>query len=300
MKHFLVLIAFLIAFPSFAAETLQTMLERRISKAKAHVAVSVDVITPAGTAIAHYGVHEHDTMVSMSTIKLPLAVVALQAIAARRLSLDSIVHVDSAEAARDTYSPLRDRHPGPFSTTIREALVASVSLSDNIGTDVLIDALGGRARITASLRAGGLDCMELGTSYRDMTTTTISRNWTTAACMNRLMLSLVRGTLLDSAGTAWLYDLLLQTPTGPSRLKGKLPNGTPVAHKTGTMFHDDNVPFVEAINDVGIITLPSGNRVVISVLVNDAKMMPRAVEKLIAEIAHEVYAQSMRRNAPGR
>jgi len=294
MHYIIVVLALFVASQSFASETLQQRLERRLSKVKAHVAVSIDVISPSGSAIAHHGVHEHDTMVSMSTIKLPLAVVALKAVARGQLSLETPVYIDSAEAARDTYSPLRDRHSGPFMTTIKEALSVSVSLSDNIGTDAVIDALGGAAQTTTFLRSAGLQCMELGTSYRDMTKTTRSRNWTTAACMNRLLLSLVRGTLLDNAGTAWLYDQLLNTPTAPDRLKGRLPKGTLVAHKTGTMYNDDNKPFVEAINDVGIITLPSGNRIVISIFINDAKMKPRDAEALIAEIAYEAYRDSIR------
>jgi beta-lactamase class A len=45
--------------------------------------------------------------------------------------------------------------------------------------------------------------------------------------------------------------------TGRSRLKGLLPAGTPVAHKTGTL--------AGVSDDVGIVTLPNGHHLAIAV-----------------------------------
>lgn len=284
------LLALLLVVPMTAQDGLQHRLERRIQDVPARVAVSIDVITDQGEIISHYGVHEHDTMTAMSTIKLPVVVVALQLLSEGRFSMDQTVVIDSAEAARDTYSPLRDRHDGAFTTSFEEALSYAVSLSDNITTDAIIDAIGGVDAAMHRLRTHGFTCMSLGTTYRSMTRATIRRNWTTAACMNRLLLALYRGTLLDSVRSAWLYDQLLHTPSAPGRLKGDLPSGTPVAHKTGSYFQDDDTPDVQAINDVGIITMPSGDRIVISVLVNDAHMFARDVESLIADIASMAYS----------
>ena len=45
--------------------------------------------------------------------------------------------------------------------------------------------------------------------------------------------------------------------TGHSRLKGQLPAGTPVAHKTGTL--------AGVSDDVGVVTLPNGHHLAIAV-----------------------------------
>lgn len=50
--------------------------------------------------------------------------------------------------------------------------------------------------------------------------------------------------------------LMTETPTGLQRIKGLLPDGTVVAHKTGTSRTVGGV--TAATNDVGLVTLPNG------------------------------------------
>ncbi len=78
------------------------------------------------------------------------------------------------------------------------------------------------------------------------------------------------------------------TSTGVNRIKGRLPAGTPVAHKTGTS--DTNAEGVTAaINDIGIVTLPNGEHVAISVFVANSKESNATNEKIIADIAKLVW-----------
>jgi len=62
--------------------------------------------------------------------------------------------------------------------------------------------------------------------------------------------------LLKKSSAARLVAILERVGTGKDRLKGLLPAGTPVAHKTGTSDETDGV--TATVNDVGIITLPGG------------------------------------------
>jgi beta-lactamase class A len=68
--------------------------------------------------------------------------------------------------------------------------------------------------------------------------------------------------------------------TGSRRLKGMLPGGTPVAHKTGTL--------AGVSDDVGIITLPNGHHLAIAVF---AKGMRSEWERdrSIAQLARLLY-----------
>ncbi len=62
--------------------------------------------------------------------------------------------------------------------------------------------------------------------------------------------------------------LMTETTTGTKRIKGLLPNGTVVAHKTGTSATVKGV--TAATNDVGLVTLPNGRHLAIAVFVSDS------------------------------
>src|SRR5579872_7538592 len=83
--------------------------------------------------------------------------------------------------------------------------------------------------------------------------------------MTALLAKFERGEALKPVSTELLRDLMERSATGPNRLKGQLPAGTVVAHKTGTWGD-------AAMNDVGIITLPGGKgHVAIAVFTNRTK-----------------------------
>jgi beta-lactamase class A len=72
-----------------------------------------------------------------------------------------------------------------------------------------------------------------------------------------------------------------RTRSGPGRLKGLLPMGTPVAHKTGTAGG--------IANDVGYITLPDGRRFAIAVFTNRSETSVSDRDRAIAEIARMLF-----------
>ena len=82
------------------------------------------------------------------------------------------------------------------------------------------------------------------------------------------------------------------TPSAPKRIRGLLPAGTVVAHKTGTSGYDNGT--AEATNDVGLITLPDGRRLALAVLVTDAHADETAVEHAIAAIARACYEAAVK------
>ena len=71
------------------------------------------------------------------------------------------------------------------------------------------------------------------------------------------------------------------------RILGLLPKGTIVAHKTGTGGTQNGL--TSALNDVGIITMPNGNHVVIAVLVGDSTGNHQDRAGTIAKIAKAVF-----------
>jgi beta-lactamase class A len=80
-----------------------------------------------------------------------------------------------------------------------------------------------------------------------------------------------------------LLGWMTETATGPRRIKGRLPPGTPVAHKTGTSSTRNGL--TRATNDAGLVTLPDGRHLALAVFVSDSPADEGAREGVIAEIA---------------
>ena len=97
---------------------------------------------------------------------------------------------------------------------------------------------------------------------------------------------------LSPEHTQLLLGLMASTHTGDRRIRALLPPGTQVADKTGTSGTSRN--FTNATNDVGLITLPNGQRLALAILVADSAAPEATRERVIAEIARAVYAAAVR------
>ena len=80
---------------------------------------------------------------------------------------------------------------------------------------------------------------------------------------------------------------LTESTPGAKRLKGLLPAGTVVAHKTGTSGTTNGM--TAATNDIGIVTLPGGQHLAIAVFVTDSAADEATRESVIAKIAKTIY-----------
>jgi beta-lactamase class A len=103
-----------------------------------------------------------------------------------------------------------------------------------------------------------------------------------------LLKRIYRGEILSPASTARLIQILEATTTGAARLKGMLPAGTVVAHKTGTTATEQG--FNAGTNDVGVITLPDhAGRFAIAVYVKGSTASLADRERIIARIARAAF-----------
>ena len=88
---------------------------------------------------------------------------------------------------------------------------------------------------------------------------------------------LYKGELVKPASRDFLFDVMRRCITGANRIKGLLPAGTTVEHKTGT--------FSTITDDVGFMTMPDGHRVIVTVFARGGSK--RAA--IIARAARSVY-----------
>lgn len=226
-----------------------------------------------------------------SVYKLPIGMAALHDVDRGLLSLERKVRVEAGDLVPSgLHSPIRDKYPkGGVELSLRELLRYMVAESDGTACDVLLRLIGGPDRVTGYLRGLGVKGIVVATSEKEMARDEMTqyRNWATPKAVVELLQSLHQGRGLSGSSRALLLKLMTETPTGPRRIKGLLPAGTVVAHKTGTSNTRNGL--TRATNDVGLITLPDGRHLAVAVFVSDSRADGETREGIIAKIARAAW-----------
>ncbi len=226
-----------------------------------------------------------------SVYKVPIAMAVLKRVDEGRLRLGTRVRVEAADLAPErVHSPMRDAFPrgGRLDPTLQELLRASIVESDGTASDLLL-RLVPPAEVSSFLRGIGVHGLIVATSEREMTRgeDVQYRNGATPDATVDLLALLQRGAALSEASGSALLEWMRATPIAPGRLRGQLPPGTPVAHKTGSSGTVGGMD--RATNDAGIVTLPDGRHLAVAVFVSDSRADQRAREGVIAGIARAAW-----------
>jgi beta-lactamase class A len=229
-------------------------------------------------------------LVLHSVMKFPIALTVLHLVDTGKLSLDQTIHIKKRDLPK-TYSPLRDKYPnGGVDVSIRDLLGYMVSLSDNDACDILLKVINGPQTVQDYMLRLKIRGIAIRASELDMASSWELQytNWCKPVEMTALLDLFYNGKILSSTNTAFLMKLMTDSSTGPKRIKGLLPAGTVVAHKTGTS-PTNNEGLSPATNDVGIITLPNGKHLAISVFVCNSTDDEATREGVIAKIAKAAF-----------
>ncbi len=268
----------------------ESPLQKRIREiaADAQGKVSVACSLPGSSLNCDLNPHAHPPM--QSVFKLPLAVTVLHQIEQGALSLDQPVRfLPSDRFVPHAYSPLQDKYPeADVDVPLRELLRLAVSLSDNAAADILLRLVGGPEPVSAYMASIGVTGFHLqdGEHALHREVAAQYRNWFEPAGAVQLLRRISDNSPLTPKNTALLRDWML--PSGRTkRLEADLPEGTRVAHKSGTSDVDNGV--AHATNDIGLITLPDGRQLAIAVFVTDSTADQATREKVIARIGRAAY-----------
>jgi beta-lactamase class A len=224
-----------------------------------------------------------------SVFKLPISMHVLRLAERGDLPLDRRVRILKSDLAPG-HSPLRDAHPaGGFELTVQELVRWAIVESDNTACDVLLRLGGGPAAATTYVRSLGIDGIRIETGEREMAASprVQYRNAATPAAMVTLLEKLGSGRAISPQHRDLLLRFMTESKPGAQRLKGLLPPGTAVAHKTGTSGTTNGM--TAATNDVGVITLPNGHHLAIAVFVSDSPATLEQREGVIARIARAAW-----------
>ena len=226
--------------------------------------------------------------VMMSVVKLPQAIALLHQVDEGKYSINEKIIFEESDM-RPTYSPiLEEKRDTPFELALDNALSYTVSKSDNNVCDRIFKLLEGPKSVERSIRNFEIKSITVGTNYANMQKNSRYANQITPRDMTELFRKFYEGEILSESSTKLLWQKLVETSTGPDRLKGLLPQGTIIGHKTGTSdTSEDGVTY--AFNDSGIMKLPNGKSIAIIVFIKDSKMNWESNSRTIAEIAKACY-----------
>ncbi|MSQ27599.1 MAG: serine hydrolase [Dehalococcoidia bacterium] len=170
-----------------------------------------------------------------SLFKLPVMVEVFHQVAAGTLSMDEALVVTESAVEYDLGTLAHDVGEA---VTVRQLLEEMITYSDNVAAIMLLGHVA-PASIDETLVSLGLD-------HTSVVTEEIP---TTAGDMGRLMELLGRGQVVDHAASEAMLALMRRQGIN-DRIPQGLPDGVPVAHKTGN--GDD------ATHDAGIVFAPHG------------------------------------------
>ncbi len=271
--------------------------------------------------------HGHERFPMASVFKLPLAIALLARVDHGALRLDESVALGPSDIRPGGGGgTIAERAPaGGIALSIGELLEAMMVSSDNTAADALLPLAGGGAAITAQLDAVGLSDIRIDRSEAELwfdsygATPPPRAQWTprgirgaiaaapeaerrealrrfladprdtaTPDALVQLLRQLHEGRRLSAESRERLLALMTRTESGAKRLRGDLPAGTKVAHRTGSGADVAGVNIVT--NDVGIVTLPGGRgHLAIAVMIKGSDRSIESREAAIARIARAAW-----------
>ncbi len=259
-------VAFLLSLFAFAAQpaaaasspTLQT-LEQQLRTMIAGKSADVGIAALDLTTGESINVKGNVAFPMASTVKVAVAALYLAQVDHGRRSLD------------DTISGV------PVRSLMNRMLINS----DNRATDILMKDLGGPRALDKWLSDNDVrglrvdrNIAQLLAAKRDLWD---RRDSSTPMAMVELLRKIYRAELITPHSRNYLLGVMAKCKTGKNRMKGLLPTGTPVEHKTGTLNG--------YASDVGFVSMPDGKRIAIAIFARGGGDRPRT----IAESAKVIY-----------
>lgn len=280
----------MLTFSTFKALAQSPLLKEQIESVVSGKKATVGVAVWGPDDLEPLLVNPFEKFPMQSVFKLHLAMLVLHQVDQGKLDLNQSVTVNRAKVLQNTWAPLMKDYQGDeFSVPLQQLLQYSVSHSDNVACDLLFELVGGPAALHDYLHSIGIKETAVVANEAQMHADdqVQYQNWTSMKAAAQILKKFEQKTLLSETSQALLWKWLVETTTGPERLKGLLPAGTVVAHKTG--YSGIKAGKTAATNDIGVIVLPDGRPLLVAVFVKDSTESTRTNEAIIAQVAELAY-----------
>ena len=266
---------------------ISTVLDIELYNYNASIGVAMTLIEDSDTM----SINGNNMFPMLSVYKLPIAMSVINSIDNGWQTLQTPIHVNQNDMHPNTWSPLRDKLTTSDNfINLRDIIQYTLIQSDNNCSDLLLKSIGGVETVQTYLKKLGLPNIQVNNTEWEIfqSWNLIYSNQATPQDITTLLNKLYSEALFSDSCYSFLWHTLTDCTTGNSRIKGKLPQSTEVAHKTGTSFTTQE-GITPAINDVGIITMPNGKHIAISIFVAESKESREVNENIIAEITKMVW-----------
>jgi D-alanyl-D-alanine carboxypeptidase (penicillin-binding protein 5/6) len=280
------LVAWLVFFSgaSLNAQDLSARLQPLIAAHKGQAAVAVKHLK-MGASFTH---RADEPMPTASLIKFPVMIEAYRQADAGKIELAKAITLHETEKAPGS-GILTSHFSAGMQLSVRDAVRLMIAFSDNTATNLVLDQIGLRATAETMEKLGCPHTKIHAKVFRRETSVFPERSErfglgsTTAAEMVRLLEMLHRGELVSREASQTMLAHL-HACEDRSKLSRFLPQGTRIAHKTGSV--------ADVRTDAGIIETPGGP-VAVCVLTSrneDRRFVDdNAGNRLCADIGKAVY-----------
>ena len=213
---------------------------------------------------------------------------------------------------------------GSLTLPAQQLMADALSLSDNMANDKLLWRIGGPDHVRAVLSQRGITGVRFGPGERLLQSHIAGLTWTpdlatgfnfetaraklpiglrtnllsayiddpldgaTPAGIAGALGKLARGELLSHASTDVLLGIMQHSKSGPMRLKGAVPPGWTVYHKTGT--GQELAGVATGYNDVAVFQAPDGTRYGVAVLIGETRLPIKARMEMMQAVSRAVVA----------
>jgi beta-lactamase class A len=320
MKNYLIIFSIFLVSLSYGQEKTKAnetidpvILENLTQRLAGRIGVAAQEIG-SGVSVT---VNGDESFVMASTYKVAIATTLLDRVDKGEVKLTDLIDISQEMmVAGDNAIALNFVHPG-IKLSVANLIEPMITESDNTATDACLKLAGGPEAVTKMMRSIGITDLRVDRytseilrdfyglpdkAYASVLAEAIAKDPTLAAkqpdrnlkfenedprdhstpnAMLELLLAIDSGKVLSEKSREFLLATMSRTRTGKGRLKGLLPKGTPVAHKTGTIGG--------VANDVGYITLPDGRRFAIVVFTKSSTTPEADRDRAIAEVTRIIY-----------
>lgn len=187
-----------------------------------------------------------------STIKLPILIAFFQDVDAGKVKLNEMLTMRRDLVTNGSGTMQYGRVGRKY--TALETATKMITISDNTATNMIIDRLGGAAKLNQRFRSWGLKDTVIRRLLADLRGT----NTTSSQDLARVLALLVNNRLVSPPSQEKALNILLRTVTN-TLLPAGLGKGAVIANKTG------DIGFL--IGDAGLITMPNGKRYLAAIFV---------------------------------
>ncbi|HUF25306.1 MAG TPA: serine hydrolase [Vicinamibacterales bacterium] len=246
------------AAQTLSVDAAKQQIEKIIAASGAEVAVAyLPLPGPDGKAADGILIDAGKTFHAASTMKVPVMIEAFRQADAGGIALDAPVPVTN------TFKSIVDGSPYELSATedsdgevykaigktmtLRELVTASITVSSNLATNILIETLGA-ANVRKAVAALGGEGMVVLRGVEDQKAFDKGlSNTTTARALMVLLEKIARGEAVSRAASRGMTDIL-RMQVFDDAIPAGLPEGVPVGHKTGSITrinHDAAIVYAE-------------------------------------------------------